>query len=411
MRVLLVAFGCEPGFGSERETGWQWAITWARAAEVDVLTAATAGTVKSEFNRAGSNPHLIPVDVAWPKRMSVGGGYSHLKYLLWSVRASQVARRLLLNVKYDLVHHVSLSSVSMPPIATDARTPMVWGPVGGGQLAPWRYWRDFGSQGFRELVRNCRVITTSYNPILRRAARASTLCLASNYETARVLERMGARRVEVMPDSAVSVEWLDEVRPPCAEGRPPVVLWVSRLEPHKGLSLALKAFSVAIRSRPATLRIVGEGPLFGSAQVLARELGISEFVTFRGMQPRGEVRREMLSADLLLFTSLRESFGMPLVEAMATRLPIVTIDHQGAAQIPGSAAMKVPLLPPSEMAEALASSLNRLLASPSLRQRLGEGGRQWVAEEHTWSRHCARVLNALPGRDAATAVQSIGRYK
>ena len=77
---------------------------------------------------------------------------------------------------------------------------------------------------------------------------------------------------------------------------------------------------------PARLVMVGDGPLRGQVRAMVKQLGLTEDVELLGHVTWDEVRRLYESASVLLFTSLRESFGAPFLEALGKGLPAVALD-------------------------------------------------------------------------------------
>ncbi len=87
---------------------------------------------------------------------------------------------------------------------------------------------------------------------------------------------------------------------------------------------------------------------------------------------------------MLLFTSLRDSFGTQLLEAMAFGLPLVVLDHHGARDcVPVAAAIKVPIASPERLTLDLAAALRLLAFNPNRRAAMGTAGREF-AEQHRW---------------------------
>lgn len=99
---------------------------------------------------------------------------------------------------------------------------------------------------------------------------------------------------------------------------------VSRLGTRKGVDDVIRAFATVREVHPdATLDIVGSGPERDSLEELARRLDVDEGITFHGYVSH-ERKVELLNrADLFLFASRQEGFGLVLLEAMAAGLPVV----------------------------------------------------------------------------------------
>src|SRR5207253_7393051 len=119
---------------------------------------------------------------------------------------------------------------------------------------------------------------------------------------------------------------------------------------------------------------------------LAASLGIADRVQFLGLLTAEELQDRFRRVDGFLFTSLRDSFGSVLLEAMAHALPVIALDHQGVAiHVPETAAIKIPVTNPAETVAALASGMRLLGSSPELRAQMGRAGWEF-ARSQVWER-------------------------
>lgn len=154
-----------------------------------------------------------------------------------------------------------------------------------------------------------------------------------------------------------------------AEGR-----WVgavSRLIDAKGLNDGLDAFAQLTGEFPdAHLFIAGDGPLRADLELQAARLGLAGRVHFLGW--RDDAPRLMAALDVYFMPSLREGFGMTLLEAMAQAVPVVstTVDAVPEVVSDGVTGFTVP---PAD-ARALAAALRRLLSDSGLRAQMGAAG-------------------------------------
>ena len=213
----------------------------------------------------------------------------------------------------------------------------------------------------------------------------ASLVVAANPETDALARRLGATGVVSMPDVGVP----DDYAPPAVPQRPgggvTRILWVGRLAPRKAVVLALDAMALMPADAEAELVVVGGGAESEVASATIAERGLRGRVKLRGPLLWSDVRAEYRDADIFLFTSLRDSGGVPLAEAMAWGLPIVTLDHQGAASfVPADAGIRVPVTDPGTSVRELSAALVDLCASPDLRKQMGEAARL-AAGAFTWS--------------------------
>jgi len=133
------------------------------------------------------------------------------------------------------------------------------------------------------------------------------------------------------------------------------LITVTRLVPHKRVDLLLRAVSTL----PSTvvLTVVGNGPSRRSLENLATALNIDDQVRFTGTLDREEVRAEYSSSDVFVLASRTEPFGVVLVEAMATGLPLVATRSGGPEDI---VTPNTGILVPTDDAEALAAAVKTL---------------------------------------------------
>jgi glycosyltransferase involved in cell wall biosynthesis len=113
-----------------------------------------------------------------------------------------------------------------------------------------------------------------------------------------------------------------------------VLLYVGRIAGEKGLDFLLRVFARIVTERSRVrLLLVGDGPCESELKKLARELGIGDQVLFCGAVPHSEVPHYAAAADLFVFSSVTETQGLVLIEAMAAGTPIVAVEAPGSMDI------------------------------------------------------------------------------
>jgi glycosyltransferase involved in cell wall biosynthesis len=165
------------------------------------------------------------------------------------------------------------------------------------------------------------------------------------------------------------------------------------LEPQKGLAIALRAMAVAIYP-DRSLLVAGSGTGQAEMEGLAQSLGLGNRVQFLGRVPHETMETLFRTCDALVFTSLRDSFGSVVLEAMSYGLPVIALNHQGIrAFVPDDAALKVSVNSPQQVISDLADSFDVLGSNPQLKQSMSKAALSF-AESQTWQRR-AEKMNEL----------------
>ena len=128
-----------------------------------------------------------------------------------------------------------------------------------------------------------------------------------------------------------SWEAADCIRETLAEPQEMILAHVSNLRPVKRVLDVIRVFNKVQKVLPAKLLMVGDGPERENADLLAKELGISDKVIFLGKSD--EIRRILCFADLFLLPSETESFGLAALEAMAGRTPVISTNTGGLPEV------------------------------------------------------------------------------
>ena len=176
----------------------------------------------------------------------------------------------------------------------------------------------------------------------------------------------------------------------------PFVLFVSSLWPYKNCDGLLRAWALARGDlEDRQLVVVGSGrdeKYLASLHTLAAELGISQDVVFTGAVPLEETVSFYRAADVFVYPSLNETFGLPILEAMACGCPVVTSDTSAMPETAGQAAVLSDPKDPASVAKAIVEA-----AGPD-RDRLRDLGVR-RAGHFTWGATAAATLDVY--REAA----------
>ncbi|WAM33625.1 glycosyltransferase family 4 protein [Caldicellulosiruptor morganii] len=400
MNILLSAYACEPNKGSEPGFGWNWACHLSqRGHKVIVLTSEryrTSIIAEVELHRE-KYKNLYFIYVKEPPLEKIFGKNEitiRLRYIMWQYKAFKLVKKLKLENEVDIIHHVTWGSLQMGSLLWKLNKPFVFGPVGGGQTSSKKFKKYYGIKWYIEILRDFytkyffRFFSTS------KAASKSDLILVTNEETQKLAQKMKAKNTKLMLDSALKEEFIPEqfiVRSSGLHNKKTTVLWVGRLLKRKGVGLLIDV-AKKIKGKNIEIVVVGDGE---EKKLIENELQKDNNLPIKliGHVKWQEIAKWYSKADIFAFTSLRDSFGMQLLEAMAFGLPIICLNQHGARNfVPDNAAIKIEVENKSldEIIEEFASSIMILAENYELRIKLGQNGYRF-ALENTWNKRAEEI--------------------
>jgi glycosyltransferase involved in cell wall biosynthesis len=320
-----------------------------------------------------------PVKVEETARVEV---YERRRFAVRSVWMQLVLPRILRDVRPDLVHFTNY----LAPLA--GRVP---------------YLVSFHDMSL-SLLPQChtlkkRMLTSSLIPSVARGARMILTPSESTRRDVVRLLRVDPGRVRVIPYAASPSFRPQATAPEALEAlhgiRPPYFLYVGTLEPRKNLARALRAFAAVAPSLPECRFVIVGQKGWRYAEVLreADQPVLRGRVEFLGYLPEEKLPALYAHALALVYPSLYEGFGLPVMEAMSCGTPVLTSRSSSLEEIGEGAAL---LADPTDE-KALAEALHALATDDALRANLRRLGLE-RARAFSWER---------TGRETVAAYQEV----
>ena len=151
VRILAIAYACEPRKGSEPGAGWIWSRMLACLGETWVITRSNNRSAIEEGLRNLSPDvglRFVYVDLPeWARFWKRGQRGIRLYYLLWQIAALRRAHQLLGQLDFDLVWHLTLANAWLGSTGSLLPHPFVYGPVAAGPGMPWGLMPALGIRG------------------------------------------------------------------------------------------------------------------------------------------------------------------------------------------------------------------------------------------------------------------------
>lgn len=354
-KVLLIAYACEPGRGSEWGTSWAFVNELSRHQPVWLIAHAD--------NRAGLDAHLkhgtgthpihvtyveLPRWLGWMRNSSYA--LLNVHYYLWQWQAGRITRRLHAHEKFDVAQHVSYSRWWMPSAgAAIARlgAKFIFGPCVGGELMPKNFsnnvprcarWSEFQRWAARTMW--------TRDPRLASCIRDASIVVAGTPASIEGVTKLGAKRVEVLPSIMITDTTLIDAARPIRQSRVRDktlrLVSVGGMVYYRGIDLILRAIQQSGIEDFHYTHCCG-GDTLEAMKQLAAELGLADRVTFAGETKHAENLQHVARSDALLHLVLRDSQGV-VPEALALGVPVMALDHHSMSPIlDESTGHKVPM--------------------------------------------------------------------
>jgi glycosyltransferase involved in cell wall biosynthesis len=237
-----------------------------------------------------------------------------------------------------------------------------------------------------------------YEPLLQRVLRRAARIIVSSPRLAEHAQalRPYAVKCQVVPFGidldrlAASDAVLARATAIRARYRGPLVLFVGRLVPYKGVSVLLDA----VAGLDVTTVIAGDGPLSAALRAQASRLPLPRRVVFTGEIDETELLALYHACDMFVLPSVTraEAFGMVQLEAMGCGKPVISTDLPSGVPWVNQHGESGLVVPPGDAA-ALRGAIETLACDDALRARLGTGARLRVEREFTAARMAERTLS------------------
>ncbi len=206
-------------------------------------------------------------------------------------------------------------------------------------------------------------------------------------------------RIEVIPNAIELNSFKEKDKLKCLEIKKrynleeddKIILYVGRIAQEKSIDKIIEALAI-IKGRGisrAKLLIVGNGPAMEELRQLVQSLGVEEEVIFTGAVGNEEIQHYYKIAYLFTITSTSESFGIVIIEALASGIPVLAVRAPGAVDILTDG---LDGLLTEDDVEQFASALEKLIREPELREELSQGVLK-TSEQYSINVISERMLN------------------
>ncbi|MBC7073928.1 glycosyltransferase [Candidatus Parcubacteria bacterium] len=169
---------------------------------------------------------------------------------------------------------------------------------------------------------------------------------------------------------------------------------IKALEKKYGIDYLIRTFYLLVKKYPCfplELHIGGKGSLKKRLRNLCKKLGIEKKVKFLGYIPHQKVPQIFNTFDVAVFLSLKESFGVAVLEAEACGVPVVVSNVGGLPEVVENNITG--FIVPSKDEKSAADAIEKLIINPTLRKEMGINARKFVLESYEWYKNVQIMEN------------------
>ncbi len=401
MKILVSAYACEPGKGSEAGIGWNWVEQLSIENEIWVITRENNSIPVTKNQSLPQNTHWIYYDLPYYLRFwKKGSRGARVYYYLWQIAIYFKIKKINNKINFDVIQHATFGSYWLPSLLCLLPIPFIWGPVGGGESAPKSLYKSLDLNGKifehkRDIVRSL----VQFDILWKLTVKRATIALATSEQTKERLHKAGVKNIQIMSNVALPLKDIEKLNQFQINKNPNLIfVSIGRLLHWKGYHLGLKAFAEFLKSGDihSEYWIVGEGPEFQNLKDLASQLGIQEQTRFMGNLSREEVFGVLKDSDALVHPSFHDSGGWVCAEAMAAGRPVICLDIGGPAlQVDENTGYKIPPTNTKEVIEYLKNSMEELYHNTNLRLQFAEACKVRILDNFSWNLRRKEMLQIM----------------
>lgn len=399
MKILYIAFACNPYVGSEAFCGWSWPLAMRKYCEVYVVTRRENknGIEKYLGEHKINDIKFFYYDIPDAINIYYKSGKMYMPYsVLWQNTSFGFIKKLHEKYNFDYIHQVTLGDFRLINPAWKLNCKFIFGPVGGAQLTPKSLKSYIGDDNKSEKRREWINKMIKAWPLYRKALNQAHLIFAANPETQAYLQECvdEPEKCRLLTENGVNADQIHGI-PEKKEHDKVMLLWSGRMIKRKGLDFLIDVIKQVDTNRPFVLKLVGDGPEKEKLVAKVKKLGLESKVEFVGQVPYTEMQWLYQTSDIFVFPSLRETTGTVLFEAMANGLPIVTFDQNGAALlVDDSCGFRINVKQNiSNIKHDFTMALKKLIDDPIKSKKMGFNAYRCVNNTYTWGKKCEKVYD------------------
>lgn len=399
-KILVIAYAVSPTRGSEYSVAWNYINEMSKDNDLTVLYGAS-GNHMGDFDEIESwlmtnsisnvkflaiKPNRFTLTLNYLNRKGILPYVFYLAYNFWHRQVYKVAKELIKKEQFNLIHFLNPIGYREPGYLWKLNLPYLWGPIGGIPNRPKNLFKDLTLKNKTLFtVRNwVNSVQFKYNIRLKKALYSTDLLLTATTENKELIQKVYNITSIYLPENAISENRFNHNFVNLLEDDTCNITWIGFIDSRKSLNFLIEALG-KVKIKNWHLNVIGEGPLKQSMQLLAKNMLISDKITWHGHIQRSQVFEILNNTHLHIVTSLGEGNPTTIWEAMGRGVPTISLNHCGMKDvICERCGVKINIETVQQIKEDLTNSISDLIKNPIKINNLSIGVLE-CSKLHTWS--------------------------
>ena len=397
MKILVNCYACSPYKGSEPGMGWNFVKCLSHFHELHIITESKfqpdLNRYFKEHPEEISFYHFYFIEKKRHKKLrKIWPPSYYWFYRIWQKKALILAKTLDKKENFDIIHQLNMVGYREPGYLYKIKKPLVWGPMGGFNITPWRLLPSMGIYGalfygFRNLI---NLYQMHFSKRVKKAINQSKMVICATGDDADIVQKLWNKKSIIIPEvgfvpitqSTTIMRRTDKLK----------ICWSGLHIPRKSLNLLLEALAICPLKKEIELHVIGEGNCTIKWKKLSQKLQLKN-VFWHGWLTRNKALEIMQNSHLFVITSLSDATSTVLLEALSLGLPVVTLNHLGFSNVVNNdCGIKININTKQQVITDLAQAIKKLCQNETERIRLAQGALKRSAD-FTWEEKAILINN------------------
>lgn len=402
--ILINAYACSPGMGSEPGMAWNWCVNIAKYCELHIITE---GEFRERIEAVlptltqGKNMHFYynPVSDEVRKMCWNQGDWRFYRYYKqWQWKTYLMAKDICGKRHIDVLHQLNMIGFREPGYLWKIKDiPLVWGPIGGLKQFPLTYAHGggFKMRLFNLIKNSLNVLQLKYDSRVSSALKRADVLISSIPDSYRAIKKFYGLESVIIPETGCFENYEKTGCKRDFNSKYLKIIWVGKFDFRKRLDIALETIASVCNSF-VVFQIYGTGNerQVKEAKDFCQRLGIEDWVQIEWMGNclNDKIQEAMSEAHLFFFTSVSEDTSTVVMESISNHLPVLCFDTCGMGYVVNEkVGIKIPLTNPKQSVKDFAEKIEYLYSHRDVLKRMSDNCAE-RSVELSWDRKARKMV-------------------